>query len=542
VKSRAWCIAAGLACSVALGAVGLWGFWDVWLDLWWSGVAARPLTEAQARELQTCGKVGWPVLVKVLEQDLEAPCTSSWVEHALAGRGSERRMRWLDTIARSTSREPRERLRAGVGLLLAGEPAVPGLALLASEPDLPAVERQNLVALLASGELPSEWADPTLRAEAAVRRLADGDLGAAPDVMRHLRRVALEPHPGEERQREALAEIALEAVGLGGGRLAAAVARREQGLPLRDMPASLVRPVVNRGHVCRDLGTPSCLRLAADLLEYQYHSALEGGDGGPEVLAPLDAEAYAVVDLPTALWEVAYEDPAAAQAAAELFGDMALWIAGAAPDERSGRLLGVVAHGHHAYGAPLARAGLVGDPIHVLRNRRGTPWSTALAAVALSERVGLPITVEAVGDGVILRLPGRIAGIGPCGAPLLPPEVPGEAWPARAVLAQAVVESAGAALRRKDAYDAHRLAVLAERVDPVGAAGVTAVIDHVLPQPQDPDGAAGRSLGSLLVDGDAAAPTGAETSRRQRAQTWDHALVEWNQTPTGGMCPGVLGP
>src|SRR5690606_29853527 len=96
-----------------------------------------------------------------------------------------------DRVARG-GRAGRRGAGAGARRLRAGEPPLPDLALLAGAPAVGPRARRAVVDLLATPDAEVAWADPSLRAEAAVRQLQEGQLEAAPEVVRELRSMALD--------------------------------------------------------------------------------------------------------------------------------------------------------------------------------------------------------------------------------------------------------------------------------------------------------------------------------------------------------------
>ncbi|MBW2257534.1 MAG: hypothetical protein JRI25_23460, partial [Deltaproteobacteria bacterium] len=196
-----------------------------------------------------------------------------------------------------------------------------------------------------------------------------------------------------------------------------------------------------------------------------------------------------------------------------------------------------------SYGVADVRAGALGDPLYPVAQRRGAPWTSALAALAVGEVAGVEVTVHQVGDGVVLRAGDRSVAIGPCGSAAQVPEMLGPPWPERAVLAQATIEAVGAALRSGDHVMARRLAALASRLDPIGASGVSAVVASVdRSQPSEGERlgmVAGAMVATLPNTGK---PVGADAEREARPAAWADVAGSWAVSPDLATCPSVLGP
>lgn len=506
-------------------------------EAWWRIIARRPLSVAQADALVDCEDPGWYGFLRILEQDLGDTCPPGWLESSMATQLGTRRTAWLVSVAADPRRSARARRRAGVTLLLAGEAPPAGLATLVGDPTTARVERDWLLRTVTDRGLDTTWMDPALRTELAVRAVAAGDWADVPLVRGALDDEAIAATPDRALQRARLADIALDVAGLGGDRLDEALDQHTRGMPVQ-LPERLARLVVRRGRACDDRSDVACLRFAADVLDAATREPIDGGpDRAPAALAEPPTGL-----LPAPLWEAAYDgDPRAVAAASRMFAAWAGWIVRVDHHERIGRLLGAVAHPRHAYGIDDARAGLVGDPVHALRERRASPWATALALVTLGRLVGVEVAVEAVGSGVVVRVAGRSVGIGPCGTRLEPPAAPGARWPERAILAQAAIEAAGGRLRAGDGIRAGRLALLAERLDPLGARGVAAAVARVTPAGA-PEAEPGRAAGALLRPPAAPAPSGAESARAPLGVAWDAVPAEWNDAAAAATCPSPLGP
>lgn len=513
----------GLLVFLAIAAVVGWGYRVPIAQGVWYGLSSRPLSATHQEALLRCESPGWIGLLRALEVDAEVKCGAGWTSRQLADGLNDMRAAWLMRFAEHPGKPSRSRLYAGLALLESGREPPRGLGLLLGHPGAPHAELEHVLdALFAAGEEP-DWLDPRLRDGLVTRRLAAGDFDASADASDLLRiRAALAlPMPDD-----GLTADALELSGFGGGRLERLAARGNMGF--QEIPWPVARRLAPRVHECADPKSASCARLAADLLD---QSRAEDRPDGGEIAPTLAADP---------LWDVLFAgDHAVRDAAARRFARQAVWIGAVEGPERTGRLLGSIAHPEHGYDAAVARLGLTGDPLYALAHRRATPWTTALAALMLGELAQAPVTVESVGDGVVLGVDGRRVGIGPCGSPLPVPPTAGTPWPRRAIVAQAAIEAAGAALRRNDDALARQLAALAERLDPIGAAGVRSVVGGVRPLPEDPTRVAGRLAGGFLAPA-AVATSGADAERSQRAATWPHALADWNSAPDG--CPAPLGP
>ena len=492
---------------------------------WWLLSSQRALTEKESHDLDVCDNPGWIGLIKVLEQDLEVACGPAWLAQALGAYEGEAEKAWLHRLSAHPGEESRTRLRASMGLLWSGE-TVPGLGLLASEPS-GGHERAALVELMAQGDVSLDWADPTLRGEVAVWRLASGDTSQLPDALRRLQQATVDDRAEDATHRAWLAEVGLRAVGLGFSELSDFAARREAGLPLQGLPPHLLLAVANRTSACAEPSSVSCVELAAELLELELEFLSEAAPDFEDE----DAPNFLPVDLPRPLWELLYDgDPERVRAAEQLIGATAAWIAGAPLPERSGRLLGLVAHPRHTHGAQRVADGHAGDPVDALRHRRSEPWTTALTAMSLGLAAGVEVAVSLDRDGVVLRVGDRRVALAPCGQRrIAPEELDGAPWPPAAVLAQAAVEAVGALLRRGEPDRARRVAALASRLDSLGTNGLTEALERrVTGDPVTGPWKVGFSLGLLV----APAPIpleGADTSRAARSLELERVL--------DGTCP-----
>lgn len=480
-------------------------------------VGQRAPGPAEAASLAACNEPDVVLLLKIVEQDLDVACPAGFVSSALAHGAKPRWAGWLARAAADPRRSARTRLRAALAVYeLSGAPP-PSLSVLLEDPGA-GDERARLVATWsAAGEAPI-WAPPSARDDVRWALWRDGDAANASAATDRLR---LEAELGllTQAEREALVEDALAPVGLGDGWLDAMLERSGRGLPLADLDRPVLHLVDHRIAACSTRSAAGCLRLAADLVEARLDDSADVAPARPRVAV---------------LWEVSYE-PRAVEAAARRVEAAAAYVASGDRGERALHLLASVAHPRHRFAAEHARELPLGDPLLALALRRGSPWATAALALALGRAADVPVRVGAVGDGVVIDVDGRRVAVGPCGALIAAPPDPVEAWPEDAVLAQAAIEAAGAALRRGEGPRALRLAVLAESLDPIGAAGVASIVRSRVDV--DPLGAVAGAL--LPVASDPGAD--ALASRRSRAGTWDHARVEWNQAGRPA-CPSALGP
>jgi hypothetical protein len=330
--------------------------------------------------------------------------------------------------------------------------------------------------------------------------------------------------------------------GLGGGRLERTLERRNLGYSWQGVPTHLEGLLAERGPDCRDRASSACLRFAADLLDLVVERAAGGVDGAPE-LSDLPPRPPAAT-VPQPLWEVLFGgDPALVMAAAEEVGALGAFVASAPEPERPGRLLGSLADARVAFGVEQVRAGELGDPLYPVARRRGAPWTTALAALAAGEVAAVEVSVHRVGDGVVLRAGNQAVSVGACGNGMTALAQPlGPAWPAPAVLAQATVEAVGAALRSGNHAMARRLAALAERLDPIGASGVSAVVEATARAEPSASTRLGLAAGAMVSGVPVVAPPGAEADRKSRAEAWVGAVERWAVSPDLDACPAVLGP
>lgn len=497
-------------------------------DRYWAYVGGRPLTVEETDDIARCAALRWSTVVRIVAQDPEVPCAAGWLAAEIDRTANGRDRRWLERFATDARRPVRSRLRAGLALVHHGSPAPSGLSLLLADPLVGGTEREALIDAWAADQDVPDWVQPDLVAQVDARRYANGDLHfgtAVADALRLEAELSLDPAEARARRVEA----ALTPIGFGGRRLTDLLERIGRGLPLYDVAPGLTRTLRSRGTVCAGRSSASCLRLSADLVDA---ALADDPDGAPPIDAP---EPHRGPE--SALWEVAYSDQGAVDAASRAFDAAGMWIATASGRERTGRLLGLVAHPRNRLTEDRLRDVPLGDPMLALRLRRASPWATAAAAQALGARAGIAVTVESVGDGVVLDLDGRRVGIGPCGVPIAPPTAVGPPWSRRDVLAQATIERAGSALRNDDDTTAMRLAVLAEALDPIGAAGVVDVVTRLHPAAYAGTGLRAGALVRPLDPGDVEALD----DRRRRAETWPHALAEWNEAgkPT---CPSPLGP
>jgi hypothetical protein len=532
VRRYGWlaAVAAVVMSITILGGAWLWR--SPLIGGWWTLSAARPLAESDLRALEACDDVDWTALTRILEQDVDVHCGPWWLEAELQAHPGGHRTEWLRRFAADEQHAGRMRYHVGMALLLSGETPTPGLAILAGDPAVDAADRDALIARLAAGSIVSGWLDPSLEGAVAILHFEAGDPTDAGWIAEELRLRAVGARSGEDAADGALVTAVLDGSGFGGGRLDRLQARRARGLPLIDVPPELHGLIADRGGDCADGPTSPCLRFAADLLDATRLADLAEGEGSRVEPPPAPAT------LADPLWDVLFDaDAATISAARDRVRHAASFVA-ATPGGRESALLGLVANPRHRYTVDRARSGPIGDPLEALTHRRATPWATALAALIIGAEAGIPVSVSSVGAGVVLDVDGHRMGVGPCGIPLVPPAVPGEAWPPRAVAAQAAVEAAGGAVRQHAPARAARLAVLAERLDPIGAAGTIDTVRQIAPLDVDPGGLA---LGGLVAGADRPVGDAAKADRVARAATLSHAIAAWSRPPEPA-CPAPLGP
>jgi hypothetical protein len=540
VVARARLIIGVVGAALALGGLA-WAVRTPVVQAWWDYQAQRPLTEEERAALERCEDPSWKGLMRVAEQDLDVPCAELWLAEVTAAHLESRELEWTIRLSAHPERSPRGQLRTATVLFRAGEPAHADLAFLVADPEIPEAVRTEYVDALIEGRMSDSWAGPALLARVDLAHFEAGELAGVRSVQRTLRLASRDPEALGQAERARRVEGVLGMAGLGGDRLERALQRRDHGYSWQGVPPHLEGLLADRGSGCQDRASAACLRLAADLLDQVLERASGGVDGGPE-LSELPARPPAAT-LPRPLWEVLLDaDPALVTAAAEELGALGAWVALAPESERPGRLLGSIADARAPFGVEHVRAGELGDPLYPVTRRRGAPWTSALAALAVGEVAGVEVSVHRAGDGVVLRSAARSVAVGACGNGIAVPDTLGPAWPARAVLAQAVVEALGAALRLGNRVMARRLAALAERLDPIGAGGVSAVVASTAQSEPSDTERLGLAAGAMATGVPAAGPTGAEAEREARAAAWAGAAEQWALTPEPASCPGALGP
>lgn len=502
--------------------------------VWYRAVASGGLSASEADALQGCRDPGWWGWVRVLEHDLEVRCAPSWVVETMARDVGARRATWLTRIALHPGKPARERRRAGLVLRSSGRPPIRGLSLLLSEPDVSTDERAWVASSLSATD---RWADPSLQLIEANRQFLDGDPTSFQLAADGLRLDAATPRAEDLVPRLKHALSLTDLAGLERWRR-----RLRNHLPLGDAPEGFTRRLQRDPKLCSELTDPECVDLVADHLVAQLEA---DGEGDPEDPAP---EIPACAARP--LWD-AIADRQTADAHAREFARYARWIGDANRDEGALRLLGVVAHRRHGFTAEIARAGALGDPSAALRWRRSGPWTSALAAATLGKMSGFQVEIRSIGGGILVAVAGHRAAIGPCGATFDVPDGAGEPWPYEAILAQAAIEGTGAALRSRDVARARRLALLAERSDPLGAAGVVRIVEalaaqialpRVGPAGYTPPVEAAATALARMVPVAGHTPDGAIEDRKALSKLWERALAEWNQPGDPPACPTPLGP
>lgn len=503
-STRPWRAASGIVIGALLaGAAVAYSFQaPIQATYWTRWVGPSPLTDTEQAAVDACADPGWNGLVKTLSQDA-SPCGAAWFATHAATHLDASRRDWLTDIARSRSTTPTQRAQAASALLWTRPEdgsLAPLVVLALSAPDSPTEWVTGAAAHLASLDAPVDWADPRLAGRVAVLRLEAGDTTAAREVADLLYADGLAPTMAPEARAHAT-EVALTTVGLDASTLGAWLTRVDQGRPL-DGPWPLVRAFTNEGIACRRTDDPACARLAARLLELLADGALDEGE--PEV-APERARP-APVRLPEPLWRVRFGNPAHVERAADTLGSVAAWVRAGAPDERPGRLLAALAHPVHGWADDDA---LTGEPLAAAGFRRGSPWATALAIVAVAQVAEVDAQVLWSERGLRVRADRLEATLTRCAAPAPDaPPPPDAVIPAHTVLANTMLESAFAAARRGDHAGAVGFAALAARTDPATAAAQQAVDDALAAPEARPDHAAAVLTARLVLDAGAARGAG----------------------------------
>ena len=194
-----------------------------------------------------------------------------------------------------------------------------------------------------------------------------------------------EQAPEQAALPELLVQGTLEGLGWTTELLAQALADLEHGHPVQHLESHTLRQL--------QLGGSDCSQADRGCLELLLNE-LDGHAGAPR--PPLEP-----------LLGVAPEDLALFYRAAESV------LSSPNPE---GRLLGLVAHPAHSYGAAAWSAGQRGGPALVLRHGGGTPAAAASAALALGEASELKVTIFGQdSDTLIIEVGSRRARVGPCG-------------------------------------------------------------------------------------------------------------------------------
>ncbi len=477
-STRPWRAVTGLGFGALLAAAGAAYTFraPIQAAYWTRWVGPSPLTAAEQAAIASCADPGWSGLVKVITQGA-APCGPAWFATQAAAHLDGARRDWLSNLARSRGATPTQRAQAASALLWTRPEdgsLAPLVVLALSAPDSPTEWVTGAAAHLAALDTPVDWADPRLAGRVAVLRLEAGDTTAAREVADLLYADGLAPTMAPEARAHAT-EVALNTVGLDAATLGGWLTRMDHGRPL-DGPWPLVRAFTNEGVACRRLDDPACARLAARLLELLADGSLDEGEPevAPERARPTPAR------LPEPLWRLRFGDPAQVERAADTLGAVAAWVRAGAPEERPGRLLAALAHPVHGWADDDA---LAGEPLAAAGFRRGSPWATALAIVAVAEVAEVDAQVLWSERGLRVRADRLEAALTTCPAPSDAPPPPDTEIPAQAVLANAMLESAFAAARRGDHAGAVGFAALAARTDPAAGAAQQAV-DAALAAPE----------------------------------------------------------
>jgi len=469
-RTRYVLMAGGAVGALALvGAAGV-ALWIYGQAMYWASASTWPLKAQEQAAVQACEDPGWLGLLKIVEQDLDVDCPATWYADVARDHLKPRhrqRARWLVDIAQDDNRPARARFRAGTALMLSGRDAPAELAVMAR---VAGARADDLVDAASEGDWPADWMEPGLRDRVQARSMSIEDPEAVDALILGLERAAtLREDPAASRE---LAAVALDALGLDQELMSLVVERRQQGLPVGDVPADLTRSLMNDGRVCvgEGLQEPGCLLWLAERL------APYGSEVAPdESTSPKDGPADRWVEV---IWSLEHEqEPRRVRRLQTELGRAADWVA--EPDDgadRARRLWALL-----LAGLPDKRAQDLGE-LTLERGwtlHTGPPWSRALLAHVLGEQAGVPVRVGRQGQaGVWVKLADQALLLGPCGGVTdVPPEAAEPvSWPARAIAAQAAIEEAQAASGRGEPVLARRLARLAERLDPVGAAGVESAV------------------------------------------------------------------
>ncbi|MFT5586854.1 MAG: hypothetical protein ACI9VR_004457 [Cognaticolwellia sp.] len=298
--------------------------------------------------------------------------------------------RWLQTQVLGELPGPESlRLRAAQSLMRLEAPqrAAAELQTGALGPEARQALIRSLNPQLEGLDLPFE---PTGRS--AAKRFSRGDSGAREELadalfveLRWPTLVNEDQAPEQAALPQTLVDSALSGLGWSSRLLSDALDDLVQGRPVQNLDGYSLRLLQQGGSDCSQTD-PACLTLLLNELDAQA--------GAPR--APL-----------TPLAGVAAEDLPLFYRAAESISD--------SPNPE-GRLLGLIAHPAHSYGALAWSAGQRGEPVLVLRHGGGTPAASATAALALGQASGLPVQVYGQNsDALIIEVGSRRAHIGPCG-------------------------------------------------------------------------------------------------------------------------------
>jgi hypothetical protein len=194
-----------------------------------------------------------------------------------------------------------------------------------------------------------------------------------------------EQAPEQAALPQVLVDGTLEGLGWSSALLAEALRDLELGHPIQQLEGQTLRLLQQGGSDCSE-ADPACLTL---------------------LLNELDGHADAPQPPLTPLLGVAPEDLALFHRAAQSVLE--------SPNPE-GRLLGLVAHPAHSYGALAWQAGQRGEPGLVLRYGGGSPAASASAALALGLAADVPVQIYGSdSDTLVIEVGSRRARVGPCG-------------------------------------------------------------------------------------------------------------------------------
>lgn len=449
----------------------------------WSTVAEWQPTKPESRRLAECATApGWWAWLKVVAKDRRVECGEAWVAQALAQkvRGDDR-ARWLQEWVVAPDSSPLRRFRSALALAVSGHPTPLEPAWLSMHPELPDLPAPGLASAVAQEAPWGVHLGPRWMALGKVWALSVSGQPSADAVPALEALWALgDPDVG----REAVSAVA-RGLDAPPDLLQDVSYRRRRGLHAGTLPSDWVR-ALGRRPTCEE----PCLELWIDLLRLDADASNQDPIDDPPtvpVLEPLSGalgytgtQARALswwVDA-TVDWVTASPEPAQRLASLGLGSD-------------SG----------------------IADPVAVVWERGGSRWTTVAVIAEVGRRAGLDVNVRAnelgavqvqIGDAELTR-PG-------CDG-----EVPGSwtgmPWGRASIHAAALAEAAMQASRGEQGDEAARLAVAAQRLDPVLT---EAVLDTL--RAGDSDAASARAHGvavgaALAALGTVEPDAGAQESR-----------------------------